>query len=80
MGPWATHSEIVHYIAEKPEGPFHFADLAMACAPDTPWNNSLHNPAIARVGYTYVLLYVTFDRISADRGMKIGEKSPSVPP
>lgn len=70
MKPWTTHSEIVYYVADQPEGPFHFADLAMACASDAKWNNSIHNPAIAKVGDTYVLLYVTFDQITADKGLK----------
>ena len=70
MALWATHSEIVHYIGDRPEGPFHFADVAIPCAPEARWNNALHNPAIAKVGDTYVLLYVTFDHITAEPRLK----------
>lgn len=61
MDGWTTHSEIAHYIGEKPEGPFRFVDIAIAATPGAEWNNSIHNPAISKVGDTYVLLYITFD-------------------
>jgi len=61
MDGWTTHSEIAHYVGDKPEGPFRFANMAMEANPGASWNNSLHNPAIAKVGDTYVLLYITFD-------------------
>ncbi len=59
---WHTYSEVAHYVGDRPEGPFRFANIAIPCQPDAPWNNSIHNPAIARVGDKYVLLYITFDR------------------
>lgn len=61
MKPWYTHSEIVHYVGDGPEGPFKLADVAIPCHPGAPWHNSIHNPAISKVGDTYVLLYITFD-------------------
>ncbi len=61
MDGWRTHSEIVHYIGEKPEGPFVFHDVAIAANPGAPWNNTIHNPAIAQVGDKFVLLYISFD-------------------
>jgi len=61
MGGWTSHSEIAHYIGEKPEGPFHFADVAIAANPGADWNNSIHNPAIFKFGKKYALLYITFD-------------------
>lgn len=64
MNGWTTHSEIVHYIGDKPEGPFVFSDIAIPANPEAKWNNSIHNPAIFKVGDTYALLYITFDRRS----------------
>ena len=61
MNGWTTHSEIVHYIGDTPEGPFTFADLAIPANPGAPWNNSIHNPAIFKFGSKYALLYITFD-------------------
>lgn len=61
MDGWKTHSEIAHYISDKPEGPFRFANIALPANPGAEWNNSIHNPAISKVGDTYVLLYITFD-------------------
>jgi hypothetical protein len=61
FGGWSTHSEIAHYIGEKPEGPFRFSEVAIAAKPGAPWNNSIHCPAIGRAGNRFVLLYQTFD-------------------
>jgi len=78
MQAWTTHSEIAHYVGDKPEGPFKFVDVAIASNPDAEWNNSIHNPAIAQVGNKYVLLYITFDRLKnspwrGDSTQKIGK-------
>lgn len=62
MDGWITHSEIVHYVSDNAEGPFKLVDVAIPANPGAPWNNSIHNPAIAKVDDTYVLLYITFDR------------------
>jgi len=59
---WSTHSEIAHYIGDRPEGPFRFANVALPANPGAPWNSAMHCPAIARAGGKYVLLYQTFDR------------------
>lgn len=61
MGGWKTHSEIVHYVGDKPEGPFRFADRVIPSDPGAPWNNSVHNPAIAKVNGKWVLLYISLD-------------------
>lgn len=60
MDGWRTHSEIVHYIGEKPEGPFVLHGVAIPGNPGAPWNNTIHNPAIAQVGDQFVLLYISF--------------------
>jgi hypothetical protein len=62
MDGWWTHCEEAHYVGEKPEGAFAFHDVAIPAKPDAPWNNAIHNPAITRVGDTYYLLYISFDR------------------
>lgn len=62
MDGWTSHSEIAHYVGDRPEGPFKFVNMAIEANPGAPWHNSIHNPAITKVGDTYVLLYITFDR------------------
>ena len=59
---WTSRCEIAHYVGDKPEGPFRFANIAIPCNPEALFNNSVHNPAIAKVGDKYVLVYITFDR------------------
>jgi len=61
MEGWTSHSEIAHYVSDKPEGPFLLENIAIPANPGAEWNNSIHNPAISKVGDTYVLLYITFD-------------------
>lgn len=61
MDGWRTHSEIVHYVGDRPEGPFQLRDTALPANPGAPWNNSIHNPAIIKVGDQFVLLYISFD-------------------
>jgi len=62
MDGWRTHCEIAHYVGDQPEGPFKFHDVAIPASPDALWNNTIHNPAIERVGEKYLLLYISFDR------------------
>lgn len=73
MKGWSTHSEIAHYVGDSPEGPFKFVDIALECRPDASWNNSMHNPAIAKVGDKYVLLYISFEK-RTDRSYLMGKK------
>ena len=56
---WRTAGEIAHYVGNSPEGPFHFADVALAPADNDSWDHvSVHNPTIHKVGEQYVLLYI----------------------
>jgi len=56
---WRSHSEIAHYVAPSPEGPFRFSDIAMQGSGKDSWDKfGAHNPAIHKVGNTYVLLYI----------------------
>jgi hypothetical protein len=61
MKLWFTHSEVVRYVGDGPEGPFKLADVVLPANPGAPWNNSNHNPAITKAGDTFVLTYITFD-------------------
>ncbi len=56
---WRKSSEIAHYVADKPEGPFVFSDVAVAGTGKDTWDKyAPHNPEIKKVGDTYVLLYI----------------------
>ncbi|MEX0273647.1 MAG: endonuclease/exonuclease/phosphatase family protein [Flavobacteriaceae bacterium] len=56
---WRSHSEIAHYVADSPEGPFEFSDVAITGTGKETWDKfGAHNPAIHKVGDTYVLLYI----------------------
>jgi hypothetical protein len=62
---WRSHSEVAHYVAEKPEGPFHFSDIALQGTDKATWDKfGTHNPAIHKVGDQFVLLYIANDNPS----------------
>ncbi|MBS1794420.1 MAG: hypothetical protein JSS81_11230 [Acidobacteria bacterium] len=55
---WLTNSEIVHAVADTPEGPYKFADVALAPRGPEFWDGQMtHNPAIRKYGDTYLLFY-----------------------
>lgn len=57
---WRSHSEIAHYIADRPEGPFLFSDVVLKGTGNNTWDKyGIHNPAIHKVGDRYVLLYIS---------------------
>ena len=65
---WRSHSEIAHYVAPSPEGPFRFSDIALKGTGKDTWDKyGAHNPTIHKVGDRYVLLY-------------IGNNNPETPP
>lgn len=56
---WRRSSEIAHYVADHPEGPFSFSDIAIQGTGQETWDKyAPHNPEIAKVGDQYVLLYI----------------------
>ncbi|RLD93701.1 MAG: hypothetical protein DRJ29_08065 [Bacteroidetes bacterium] len=56
---WRSHSEIAHYVGEKPEGPFSFSDVAIQGTDSNTWDKyGTSNPAIHRVGNKFILLYI----------------------
>ncbi len=52
-GVWNVNSKIVHYTADKPEGPYTFVDTTFSSNTAT-----YHNPQISKVGDTYVMVYL----------------------
>jgi len=56
---WRKSSEIAHYVADTPEGPFTFSDVAIKGTGKETWDKyAPHNPEIKKVGDKYVLLYI----------------------
>lgn len=56
---WRSHSEIAHYIADNPEGPFTFSDVALTGTGKDTWDKfGAHNPAIHKIGDKYYLFYI----------------------
>jgi hypothetical protein len=55
---YRANSEIVRAVASRPEGPYKFAEVVIGkCEPDK-WDSGMaHNPAIYKVGDTFVLYY-----------------------
>ncbi|MCP5515943.1 MAG: hypothetical protein H7A45_01645 [Verrucomicrobiales bacterium] len=59
---WRRSSEIAHYEAPAPEGPFHFREVALRGTGRETWDRyAPHNPEIRRFGDRYVLLYIAND-------------------
>lgn len=55
---WRT-MEIAHYVADGPEGPFRFSNVAMRGTGKDTWDKfAATNPTIHKVGDEYVLIYV----------------------
>ncbi len=56
---WRSHSEIAHYVGDKPEGPFQFSDITLKGTNLDTWDrHGMHNPVIYKVENRYVLLYI----------------------
>ncbi|MEQ9287338.1 MAG: glycoside hydrolase family protein [Cyclobacteriaceae bacterium] len=56
---WRKSSEIAHYVADTPEGPFTFSDIVVQGTGKDTWDKyAPHNPEIKKVGDKYVLLYI----------------------
>ncbi len=61
---WKTHSEIAHYVADQPEGPFKFSDLVLAPTGKRTWDKmGIHNPCIKKTKDNYVLTFISNDGI-----------------
>jgi hypothetical protein len=57
---WRKSSEIAHYVADKPEGPFRFKEVVLRGTGRTgDWDAfAPHNPEIQRFGDTFALCYI----------------------
>jgi hypothetical protein len=57
---WRKSSEIAHYVADKPEGPFRFRSVIVTGTGHTgQWDAfAPHNPEIQRFGDTFALCYI----------------------
>lgn len=56
---WRKSSEIAHYVADRPEGPFKFHDVAMTGTGKETWDQyAASNPEIRYIDGQYVLLYI----------------------
>lgn len=59
---WYTHSEIAHYVSDKPEGPFKFVEVLLkpGQAPPGSWDSGTqHNPSIKNIDGLFVLTYIS---------------------
>jgi hypothetical protein len=55
---WLTSSEIVRAVSDSPEGPYRFAEVVLPPRGEQYWDGKMtHNPAIRKVGDTYLLYY-----------------------
>ncbi|MCL3781995.1 hypothetical protein EMN47_16535 [Prolixibacteraceae bacterium JC049] len=60
---WKYNSEIAHYVANNPEGPFQFENVVASAAKSAGvWNKvGFHNPNIRKIDDKYVLVYIAND-------------------
>ena len=59
---WRKSSEIAHYAADRPEGPFQFHDVALRGTGADTWDKfAPSNPEIHKFGDTYALLHIAND-------------------
>lgn len=56
---WMTNSEVVHAVADTPEGPYTFRAVALPARGVGYWDGrSTHNPTIRRHGDTWLMFYM----------------------
>lgn len=56
---WVTHSEIAHAVADAPEGPYTFSDVALPTRGEEYWDGlTTHNPTIHIFNDKYYLYYM----------------------
>jgi hypothetical protein len=76
---WMTNSEVVHAIADNPEGPYTFKAVALPARGVEYWDGrATHNPTIRKHGDTYLLFYIgsTHPLGNAPRGVKFELSDP----
>lgn len=56
---WLTHSQVDHFIADRPDGPYRFADTALRGRGGDHWDAiTAHNPKIKKFDDRYYLYYI----------------------
>ena len=57
---WRKSSEVAHYVADSPEGPFTFSDVAVeGSGVEGAWDRyAAHNPEVKKIGDYYAIAYV----------------------
>ncbi|MDB4334915.1 glycoside hydrolase family protein [bacterium] len=57
---WRKSSEVAHYVADSPEGPFVFSDVAVkGSGKEGAWDRyAPHNPEIQKIGDYYAITFV----------------------
>ena len=66
-GRWIKDSKIVHFTADKPEGPYTFIDTTFSSKSVT-----YHNPQVSKVGDRYVMVYLIKERTTPRIEQQIG--------
>ncbi|MDF3128866.1 glycoside hydrolase family protein [Kiritimatiellaeota bacterium B1221] len=55
---WATHSEIVRAVSDRPAGPYQFEEVVLADRGEEFWDGRVtHNPTIRKWGEQFLLFY-----------------------
>lgn len=63
---YRQHSEIVRGTSSRPEGPYTFEEVVIGPRAQGKWDSAMaHNPAIYRVGDTFVLYYIGSDFVGS---------------
>lgn len=72
-GGWIIDCEVAHAVADNPEGPYQFSDVALdGTGNSEDWDAmTIHNPTIHKVGEKYVLVYIG-NRLGDVETSKIG--------
>jgi len=56
---WLTNADIVHAVADRPEGPYTFLDVALPAGGPNRWDGlAVMNPAVQRYGDQFLLFYI----------------------
>lgn len=59
---WRISSEVAHYVADKPEGPYKFVDVAIKGTGEDTWDKyAPHNPEVKKIGKYYAIVFIAND-------------------
>ncbi|MBI9017400.1 MAG: alpha-L-fucosidase [Phycisphaerae bacterium] len=80
---WLTHAEIAHYIADVPQGPYHYVSTVLKGRGKGHWDQiASYNPMICKFNNKYYLYYVSTTHPTIDaKGLietaKVGYSHPN---